>query len=367
MAHICFVTGLYSRYDPIIFYRQARGLVTRGHKVSILVCDNLPNEEKEGVNILSTHFEPTNRWDRFKNTKKHIFQCIDIIDADIYQLQDPEHISMVDYFNKRGKRVIFNMRENYTVLLTQKPYIPHMFRKSVGVAYERMLKHYLPKYAAVFTVTPKIVRYLKEDLHLGNVYLLPNYPIPNTDFYLSKEDYFNRSNVLLYEGSVYRISRQEIVMNALQNIPNLHYIIAGKIDDYYNEISRHPYWNRVEFINGFKEEDLPSLFARSTISNTLRDFGGEDGSLGVIKIFESMEAAIPVLFTDVPIYRELVNKYKCGVLANPNNADSIRNAISYLVENKEVAYQMGQNGRQAVIEEFNYWKHLSVYDKILES
>ena len=365
MSHICFVTGLYSRYDPIIYYRQAKGLISLGHRVSIIVCDKLPDEERDGIHIYSTHYIPNNRCDRFLNTKKQILRLVDVVDADVYQVQDPEHISMVDYFLKRGKRVIFNMRENYSVLLTKKPYIPWILKKSVGTIYELMMKHFLPKYTAVITVTPKIVSFLTEKYHLNNVYLLPNYPVPNKHFHLSKEEYLKRENVLLYEGTVYRVSRQEIVLDALQGIHNIKYLIAGKIDNDYSEMINHPNWHNVEFINGFDNEDLPDIFARSTISNALRDFGGSDGSLGVIKIFESMDAALPVIFTDVPIYRTIVEKYNCGVLANPNNVDSVRHAILYLVENQEKAYEMGQNGRRAVLEEFNYCKHLELYNKIL--
>lgn len=46
-----------------------------------------------------------------------------------------------------------------------------------------------------------------------------------------------------------------------------------------------------------------------TISNTLRDFsrtGSPNGSFGVLKIFESMEAGLPVLLSDVKCYREIV-------------------------------------------------------------
>lgn len=77
----------------------------------------------------------------------------------------------------------------------------------------------------------------------------------------------------------------------------------------------------------FLIEDLPSIFGRSTISNVFRDFEGRDGSLGVMKIFESMEAALPVLFADVPLYRKINGKYHCGICVDPNNVQSIKEAV----------------------------------------
>lgn len=367
MSHICFVTGLYSRYDPVIFYRQAKGLKNLGHTVSIIVCDDLPDEEKEGIHIYSTHYKPKNRWYRFLFTKRLVLRLSDKINADIYQVQDPEHISMVRHFRKREKRAIFNMREYYPDNLTNKAYIPKMFRGYIKKRFEGLMKRFFPQYVAVITVTPRIVNILSDQFKFNNVYLIPNYPIPNIDFELTKDEYMNRENVVLYEGTIYRISRQENVLNAIKDIPDVKYLLVGKIDEGYEEIKTHSEWKKTEFINGFKIEDLPAYFRRSTISNTLRDFGDKDGSLGVIKIFESMEAALPVILSDVPIYRKIVEEYNCGVLANPNDVQSIRNAITYLVENKEVAFLMGQNGRRAVLEKFNFWKQLEIYNNLLQT
>jgi len=94
-----------------------------------------------------------------------------------------------------------------------------------------------------------------------------------------------------------------------------------------------------------------------TISNVLRDFnftGSPHGSLGIIKLFESMEAGLPIICSNVEVYREMMNEYRCGILVDPNDSEQIMNAIMYLVNNKEDAYQMGQEGRRAVREKFNW-------------
>ena len=113
--------------------------------------------------------------------------------------------------------------------------------------------------------------------------------------------------------------------------------------------------------------DLKSIFAKSTMANVFRDFGENDGSLGVIKIFESMEAALPVLLTDVPLYKNMVEKYHCGICVDPNNVQQIEDAIRFLVEHKEEAYRMGQNGRQAVLREYNWENQARNYIGVINS
>ena len=62
---------------------------------------------------------------------------------------------------------------------------------------------------------------------------------------------------------------------------------------------------------------------------------------------------------------EIVEKYNCGICVDPHNSQQIKEAIQYLVENKEMAYQMGQNGRRAVLEEYNWESQAKLYIEVL--
>lgn len=363
----CFLTGLYSRRDVLMFERQGKSLVNAGFDVSYLVCDNDENETACGIRIISTGIKPKNRIDRFLHTRKHLLHLALKENADIYQISDPELITLVYNLKKRNKKVIFNIREYYPSMIKGKHYIPKVFRNIVSLLYENMMRISLRKYDAVFVVTPWILNIIHDNWRISKSHLLTNFPRVNKDFKLSFSEYCNRGNVLCYEGTIYRVSRQENVFKALESLPNVHYILAGKIDEGYSEIKKLPYWNNVEFIDGFKYEDLKKILSRATIANVFRDFGKKDGSLGVIKIFESMEAALPVLMADVPLYRNIVEKYHCGICVDPNNTQQIEDAIRYLVEHKKEAYQMGQNGRNAVIQEYNWENQAENYIKIIKS
>ncbi len=371
MMHYCFLTGGYGRYDPLMFERQGKTLVKAGYKVSYIVCDDSPDETKEGINILSTRFKPKNRFDRFLHSQKAILGLAKQLDADIYQISDPELIGLVNILKKRGKQLVFNLREYYPDMLLRKHYIPKSLRKTASRIYSRKMSSELKKYDAVFTVTTWILDLLKEQYGIKKSYLLANFPSVNSDFSLGKEEYLSRPDTLCYEGSIYRLSRQENVFKALEDLPKVKYLLAGKIQEDYFGIKEFPYWNRVEFIDGFSYEDLSKIFAKATIANVFRDFGNRGGSLGVLKVFESMEAALPVLFSDVEPYRSINEKYHCGLCVNPNDVESIRSAIEYLVTHKEEAYEMGQNGRRAVIEEYNWEKQaesfINIINQIIEN
>lgn len=91
-----------------------------------------------------------------------------------------------------------------------------------------------------------------------------------------------------------------------------------------------------------------------------------EGSYSIIKIFETMEAAVPVILSKVPLYEKMVEKYHCGICVNPRNPQEIKEAIEYLLTHKREAYEMGQNGRRAVLEEFSWDSQWNNYIKVIE-
>ena len=107
------------------------------------------------------------------------------------------------------------------------------------------------------------------------------------------------------------------------------------------------------------------LLNAATISNVLRDFsvlvGCSSGSNGIIKLYESMEAGLPIICSDVPVYRKMMEEYPCGMLVDPNDSVQIRDAINYLITHKREAYILGQNGRRAVLEVFNWERESQKY------
>lgn len=372
---ICFLGSALSRRDPRIFWRQGRSLVSAGYDVTFIGCDSKPDDIEDGVRAISSGFSTSNRIKRMLCSKKYLYKKALEINADIYQVSEPELIPLGLKLKRIGKKVIFDMREDYPRLIFEKDYIPKVLRKPISSMLENYMCKSLKKFDAVFSVTPHIVEYIKNIWECREVHLATNYPIVDKDFQLSFNEYDNRGNVLCYIGNVYRISRQEITFKALEKISDIKYIIAGRIqNDYKSELVILPYWKRIEFIDGIEKDGLEKLYRRVSIGNSLRDFtdtGAPKGSLGVIKIFEYMEAALPIICTNVELWKDIVDKYKCGICVNPNNPDEIGEALLYLTEHKEEAYKMGQNGRRAVLEEYNWEnqanRYISVINKVFIS
>lgn len=367
----CFFSS-FKRFVPgnLVYERQGPFLVEHGYVVKYFVSDNLPAQTINGIQIISTGYKPSGYLKRIFIAPFYMFKKLRKENAAIYQTNSIDFLFIGLLLKLSGRKVVFNLTESHPYTIKNNRKIPVVLKKTLIFLLAQYMKFSLRKFDAVFTVSENIVDYLKK-WKVKKVYLLANFPVLNPHYKLNYNDYKNREDTVIYFGSIYEISKQEHFIRALEKLNgSVKYLLAGRFGDknYERSIQSMSFWKNIEFINGFAKEELPSLLARATISNVLRDFsltGSPKGSLGVIKIFESMEAALPIICSDVPVYRKIIEKYNCGILIDPNDTDQIFKAIQFLIENKEKAYEMGQNGRRAVIEEFNWAKQAEMYGNII--
>ncbi|MBN4051292.1 glycosyltransferase, partial [bacterium AH-315-M05] len=89
------------------------------------------------------------------------------------------------------------------------------------------------------------------------------------------------------------------------------------------------------------------------------------------KLFEYMSSGLPVIASNFPLWKEIVEKNNCGICVDPLNPQEIAKAISFLMDNHQTAKKMGENGIKRVKEEYNWdiegKKLIDVYEKLLKN
>lgn len=134
--------------------------------------------------------------------------------------------------------------------------------------------------------------------------------------------------------------------------------LAGPITGAYKQFLFDEYgesYNRTWVLGGvLSGDEIRQLYRKSAVGVcTLRNTINTYYSLP-IKLFEYMEAGIPVVVSDFPIWREIVCDAECGFCVNEENPEEICDKINYLLEHPDEAEQMGKNGRKAVLEKYNW-------------
>ena len=91
---------------------------------------------------------------------------------------------------------------------------------------------------------------------------------------------------------------------------------------------------------------------------------------GIAKLFEYMMLGLPVLASDFPNTKRLMEENACGLTVDPEDPREVAEKIMNFARNPEAARRMGMRGMKAVKEKYNWLveekKLLKLYAEILE-
>ena len=142
---------------------------------------------------------------------------------------------------------------------------------------------------------------------------------------------------------------------------------------YWQRLQSMEMWKKVEYLGVLPPERVSEVYQRADVGLVLLDYspnvGYHKGTLGVLKLFEYMMAGIPVVATDFELWKEIVEGEDCGSCVNPHDVQAIAKAVNYLIDNPDRARQMGENGRKAVRNKYNWATQeqalYSLYDSLV--
>lgn len=367
---VCHVTSAHNRYDGRIFLKQCTSLANNGYDVILVCCDNLPNEIKDGVHIISTNKKFNSVYDRFFNSKKVLKKkCLEI-NADIYEFHDPDLLSLALDIKKLGKKVIFDSHEDYPALFLERDWIPKLLKRILSNFYEMKEKRVFKKLDYIICVADyQIERINKINT---NVSIITNYPIiKNIEIRKKRDDNVTK---LCFAGGVRDYWNHDTIIKVINNIDNVKYTLAGNYtNNYFKYLSELPGFEKLCFLGKIDHNKVEDLYYNSDIGMALCSYrpntGYKKGSMGITKIFEYMMYEIPVIFTDFEVFLTILEEGKFGIAVNPYSESEVKAAIEYLIKNPKEAIEMGKRGRQLIIDTYNWETQipilLNIYKRVL--
>jgi len=366
------MTSAHGAFDDRIFHKEVKSLSNAGYKVVLIA----PHDKKELIGNIEIIPIPKarNRLERMAMSTIRVLYLALKQKADVYHFHDPELIPagfIIKLFT--GKKVVYDVHEHYPKDILDKYYIPKIFRYLIAKIFDSIEKIFVPFFNFVIYATSIIGDRYK--MMSVSSELIANYPLLR----LSRSFKKDPQKYIIYLGGMtsYRGIHEllEAFSKVVKNHQNWSLYLVGEItpESFSKEISELIFnlniKEKVKLISWvpYEEKEKYSSISSIGVVNYLPYANNMSGLPN--KLFDYMLIGLPVVTSNFPLYKEIVNGSKCGIPVDPTNPKEIAKAIEYLIEHPDEAKQMGENGRKAVLEKYN-WEHeekklLRIYEELL--
>lgn len=223
----------------------------------------------------------------------------------------------------------------------------------------------VPRAAATITVSPPIVIHLARRYRIDRVALVANYPewhgppepidlrtLPGGD--AIRPDL----PVVLYLGGLMAGRGLEELIDAVPLVPEVQLVFLGEgvhADVLRRRVETSGAADRIGFLPPVPSADViaAASSAQAGVSPIVPSCLNYRYSLPN-KLFQSMAAAIPVVASDFPQVREIVEGSRCGVVVDTTDPRRIAEGIRAVLADPAEAGRMGERGRAAVADRLNW-------------
>ena len=251
----------------------------------------------------------------------------------------------------RRKKIIYDTHEYFT----ETPELVH--RPKVQAIWQKIENFIFPKLQVIFTVNDSIAELYKKKYN-KNLQVVRNIPptyIPSRLKTRKELDLPENKHILILQGTGINKDRgAEEVLTAMQYLQNCILLIIGSGDvlpalqKMTKELQLE---NKVIFKTKMPFEELRQYTCNSDLGLAI----DKDTNLNYHfslpnKLFDYIHAGIPVLASDLPELKKIINDYDIGYFLQNHDPKNIAATIEYIFENAE-RYKMLKSNTEKAREE----------------
>ena len=351
---VCILTSVHIVWDTRIYHREAQSLAQEGYRVT-LIATGVDSEKTpfENIEIIGLK-RPKHRLGRPLNWS-HFLKAALKTKADIYHFHDPDLLFVGLLIKLLSKRpVIYDCHEPYREAINERDWIPKPIRSIVGWSYDYTERIISGFFSAVIVANPS------QQSHFPTAKLIQNFPKLEAFDFHKQPCRDSRQIAHLGLSSKVRGITDLVEAGKLLSNRKIKFLLMGP---FANESTRlmveelktdYKLEEAVECLGLVPYQQGIDLLTQSAIG--VIPFRSTPALRLIIptKLFEYLACGLPVVVSDLPGITPFVREADCGLVVPAENPQAFAEAIAYLLDHPEEAKRMGENGRRAVLEKYNW-------------
>ncbi len=235
----------------------------------------------------------------------------------------------------KSKNLFYDTHE----LFTEVPELQNAnFKKKIWLWIE---KHCIRKPIATYTVCNSIADYYNQKYNL-NMKVVRNLPVRK-----EMQSYENREKIFLYQGALNMGRGIELLIEMMKNFPDHKLYIAGK--GYMHETlmelaEKLNLSDRVIFTGNLRFDDLHKLTSKAKIGFSVEQGTSLNYKYALPnKVFDYIQAGTPVVCSNFPEMRAVIENYNVGAIFNDHDAESLSKLVENLLSDENLLRKYHEN------------------------
>ena len=228
------------------------------------------------------------------------------------------------------KELIFDSHE----LFSEIPELKH--RKLIKQFWLTIELWILPKITKVITVIDAIKKHYK-NLYGIEAVVIRNLPLEKSVHQQSFPFPTENKNIILYQGAVNIGRGIELMLETIKLLDNCVLVIIGTgdiIEVLKQKVSSQTLENKVRFMGKVLPKDLKQFTPNATIGLSLEEDIGLNYRYALPnKLFDYIQAEVPVIVADLPEMKKLVETYQVGEILWERSPKSLAKLILKVISN----------------------------------